>query len=228
MYSPATDAHGRLRVAAAIGINGDAAAKAKLLADAGADMLVVDTAHGHQDKMLDALRAVRSAVSSVPLAAGNVVAAAGVADLVAAGADIVKVGVGPGAMCTTRMMSRGRTAAVQRDPGVRGGGTAARRARVGRRRGPASAGCRPRAAAGASNVMIGSWSRRHLRVAGRRVQGLRRPPVQGELRDGVGARGAAADGSRLAVRPGPQGVVRGRHLHLPDVPGRAAPRGWRT
>ena len=55
----ATDGRGRLRVAAALGINGDAGAKAKLLADAGADLLVVDTAHGHQDKMLDALRAVR-------------------------------------------------------------------------------------------------------------------------------------------------------------------------
>jgi len=105
MYQPATDVRGRLRVAAALGINGDAGAKAKLLADAGADLLVVDTAHGHQDKMLDALRAVRGAVPSIPLAAGNVVTAAGVADLVAAGAGIVKVGVGPGAMCTTRMMT---------------------------------------------------------------------------------------------------------------------------
>ena len=107
MYSPATDQRGRLRIAAALGINGDAGAKARLLVEAGADMLVVDTAHGHQDKMIDALRAVRSAAPSVPLAAGNVVTAAGVADLVAAGAGIVKVGVGPGAMCTTRMAQPG-------------------------------------------------------------------------------------------------------------------------
>ncbi len=105
MYQPATDDRGRLRVAAALGINGDVGAKAGLLAEAGADLLVVDTAHGHQDKMLDALRAVRAAAPSVPLVAGNVVTAAGVADLVAAGAGIVKVGVGPGAMCTTRMMT---------------------------------------------------------------------------------------------------------------------------
>ena len=105
LYSPATDAAGRLRVGAAVGVNGDVAAKAKLLLDAGVDILVVDTAHGHQEKMLSALRAVRGLAPSVPVVAGNVVTASGVADLVAAGADIVKVGVGPGAMCTTRMMT---------------------------------------------------------------------------------------------------------------------------
>jgi len=105
LYSPAVDAAGRLRVGAAVGVNGDVAAKAKVLLDAGADVLVVDTAHGHQDKMLSALRAVRALSPPVPVVAGNVVTAAGVEDLVAAGADIVKVGVGPGAMCTTRMMT---------------------------------------------------------------------------------------------------------------------------
>jgi len=105
LYQPATDAAGRLRVAAALGINGDVAAKAKLLIDAGADLLVVDTAHGHQEKMLSALRSVRDTGPAVPVVAGNVVTAEGVGDLVSAGADIVKVGVGPGAMCTTRMMT---------------------------------------------------------------------------------------------------------------------------
>ena len=105
LYQPATDASGRLRVAAALGINGDVAEKAKLLIDAGADLLVVDTAHGHQEKMLSALRAARETGPSVPVVAGNVVTASGVSDLVSAGADIVKVGVGPGAMCTTRMMT---------------------------------------------------------------------------------------------------------------------------
>jgi IMP dehydrogenase len=105
LYAPAVDAAGRLRVGAAVGVNGDVAAKAKLLLDAGVDILVVDTAHGHQEKMLSALRAIRGLSPSVPVVAGNVVTAAGVADLVAAGADIVKVGVGPGAMCTTRMMT---------------------------------------------------------------------------------------------------------------------------
>jgi IMP dehydrogenase len=105
LYSPAVDATGRLRIGVALGVNGDVAAKAKLVLDAGADVLVVDTAHGHQEKMLSALSSVRGLAPSVPVVAGNVVTAAGVADLVSAGADIVKVGVGPGAMCTTRMMT---------------------------------------------------------------------------------------------------------------------------
>src|SRR5690606_26859903 len=105
LYQPAVDDQGRLRVAAAVGVNGDVAAKAKELLEAGVDCLVVDTAHGHQEKMAAALRAVRALDPHVPVAGGNVVTAAGVRDLVDAGADIVKVGVGPGAMCTTRMMT---------------------------------------------------------------------------------------------------------------------------
>jgi IMP dehydrogenase len=157
LYQPATDARGRLRIGAAIGINGDVAGKAKLLLDAGADLLVVDTAHGHQDRMVSALRAVRDISPSVPVAAGNVVTAAGVADLVEAGADIVKVGVGPGAMCTTRMMTgvgRPQFSAVL--------DCAAEARRLGAHVW-ADGGVRyPRdvalaLAAGASNVMIGSW-----------------------------------------------------------------------
>lgn len=113
IYRPAVDADGRLRIGVAIGINGDVRAKAAAALSAGADVLVVDTAHGHQDKMIDALgvvRAVRDEVAAetgvrVPLAAGNVVTADGARDLATAGADIIKVGVGPGAMCTTRMMT---------------------------------------------------------------------------------------------------------------------------
>ena len=161
IYAPTLDAQGRLRTAAAVGINGDVAVKAKALLDAGIDLLVVDTAHGHQDRMLDALTAVRAVVSdagsAVPVAAGNVVTAAGVRDLAAAGADIVKVGVGPGAMCTTRMMTGvGRPqfsavlecAAAGRDLGVRiwaDGGV----------RHPRDVALA--LAAGASAVMIGSW-----------------------------------------------------------------------
>jgi IMP dehydrogenase len=157
LYQPATDARGRLRIGAAIGINGDVAGKAKMLLDAGADLLVVDTAHGHQDKMINALRAVRDISPSVPVVAGNVVTAAGVADLVEAGADIVKVGVGPGAMCTTRMMTgvgRPQFSAVLE--------CAAEARRLGAHVW-ADGGVRyPRdvalaLAAGASNVMIGSW-----------------------------------------------------------------------
>jgi len=105
VYTPALDAHGRLRTAAAVGINGDVGATAKALLDTGIDAIVVDTAHGHQEKMLEALRAVRGLDPQVPVVAGNVVTAQGVRDLLEAGADIVKVGVGPGAMCTTRMMT---------------------------------------------------------------------------------------------------------------------------
>ena len=157
LYQPATDGRGRLRVGTALGINGDVAGKAKLLLDAGADLLVVDTAHGHQDKMIHALRAVRELSPTVPVAAGNVVAAEGVADLVEAGADIIKVGVGPGAMCTTRMMTgvgRPQFSAIL--------DCSAEARRLGAHVW-ADGGVRyPRdvalaLAAGASNVMIGSW-----------------------------------------------------------------------
>ena len=105
LYSPAVDSNNHLRIAAAVGINGDVAAKAAALVESGADVLVVDTAHGHQKKMIDALKAIKSLGLSVPVVAGNVVTAEGVRDLVAAGASIIKVGVGPGAMCTTRMQT---------------------------------------------------------------------------------------------------------------------------
>lgn len=105
IYTPAVDARGRLRVAAAIGVNGDVSGKAEAVLASGVDLLVVDTAHGHQEKMLSALKSVRSISSTVPVVAGNVVTAVGTHDLIDAGADVVKVGVGPGAMCTTRMMT---------------------------------------------------------------------------------------------------------------------------
>lgn len=113
IYQPSVDAEGRLRIGVAIGINGDVRAKAAAALSAGADVLVVDTAHGHQDKMIDALAVVRAVRDEhaaqtgtrIPIAAGNVVTADGARDLGTAGADIIKVGVGPGAMCTTRMMT---------------------------------------------------------------------------------------------------------------------------
>jgi IMP dehydrogenase len=157
LYQPAVDGRGRLRIAAALGINGDVAGKAKLLLDAGADLLVVDTAHGHQEKMLQALRSVRELSPAVPVAAGNVVTAEGTADLIEAGADIVKVGVGPGAMCTTRMMT-----AVGRPQFSAVLDCAAEARRLGKHVW-ADGGVRyPRdvalaLAAGASSVMIGSW-----------------------------------------------------------------------
>ncbi|MHA7285079.1 GMP reductase [Arthrobacter sp. MDT3-44] len=157
IYEPALDAAGKLRVAAAVGINGDVEAKAAALLDAGVDVLVVDTAHGHQRKMLDALAVVRGLDPKVPIVAGNVVSADGVRDLVAAGASIIKVGVGPGAMCTTRMMTavgRPQFSAVHE--------CAQAAAELGAHVW-ADGGVRyPRdvalaLAAGASQVMIGSW-----------------------------------------------------------------------
>jgi IMP dehydrogenase len=157
LYSPAVDDAGRLRVGAAVGVNGDVAAKAKVLLDAGADVLVVDTAHGHQDKMLSALRAVRALSPPVPVVAGNVVTAAGVEDLVAAGADIVKVGVGPGAMCTTRMMTgvgRPQFSAVL-ECGAAASSLGVHVWADGGVRHPRDIALA--LAAGASSVMIGSW-----------------------------------------------------------------------
>jgi len=157
LYTPALDRTGRLVVAGALGVNGDVKAKAADLIEAGVDCLVVDTAHGHQDRMVEALQAVRALDPQVPVAAGNVVSAEGVRALVEAGADIVKVGVGPGAMCTTRMMTGvGRpqfTAVLECSAAARELGKHVW----------ADGGVRyPRdvalaLAAGASSVMIGSW-----------------------------------------------------------------------
>ena len=157
LYQPAVDASGRLRVAGAIGVNGDVAAKAEALLATGIDVLVVDTAHGHQERMLEALRLVRKLDPAVPVAAGNVVSTEAVRDLVEAGADIVKVGVGPGAMCTTRMMTgvgRPQFSAVLE--------CAAEARRLGKHAWADGGVRHPRdvalaLAAGASNVMIGSW-----------------------------------------------------------------------
>jgi IMP dehydrogenase len=105
IYRPAVDDDGRLMVGAAVGISGDAAVRAKQLVAHGADLLVIDTAHGHQTRTLVAIEAVRAELPDAIIVAGNVVTTDGTRQLIDAGADIVKVGVGPGAMCTTRMMT---------------------------------------------------------------------------------------------------------------------------
>jgi IMP dehydrogenase len=105
IYNPALDSQGRLLVAVAVGINGDPAIRAKALLDMGVDVLVIDTAHGHQTRALRAVEEVRAVAPNTPLVAGNVVTVEGTRQLIEAGADILKVGVGPGAMCTTRMMT---------------------------------------------------------------------------------------------------------------------------
>ena len=99
------DRHGRLRVAAAVGAAGDYLVRARALVDAGVDVLVLDTAHGHSQGVLDATAAVRDAFPDVQLVAGNVATRAGAAALVERGVDAVKVGVGPGSICTTRVVT---------------------------------------------------------------------------------------------------------------------------
>ena len=106
LLRPSLDPRGELMVAAAVGISAQAASNAARLLELGVSALVLDTAHGHQRRMLEAIREVRRvAGASVPLIAGNVCTAEGTAALIEAGADIIKVNVGPGAMCTTRMQT---------------------------------------------------------------------------------------------------------------------------
>jgi IMP dehydrogenase len=157
LYQPALDENGKLRIAAAVGVNGDVRAKAEGLITAGVDLLVIDTAHGHQEKMIEVLKIIRSIDPKVPIVAGNVVTAEGVRDLATAGADIIKVGVGPGAMCTTRMQTgvgRPQFSAVME--------CALEAKQLGKHIWADGGVRHPRdvalaLAAGASSVMIGSW-----------------------------------------------------------------------
>ena len=157
LYKPALDAQGRLKIGVAIGISGDPKPRAEAVLRAGIDFVVIDAAHGHQSKMFEAIETVRKLNPDVPIMAGNVVTKEGVRDLISAGVDLVKVGVGPGAMCTTRMMTgvgRPQFSAVLE---------CALEARKHAKHVCADGGIRhPRdvalaVAAGASTVMIGSW-----------------------------------------------------------------------
>ena len=99
------DKHGRLRVAAAVGGNPDARPRAQALLDAGCDVLVVDSAHGHSKGVLETVAMLREAFPDTQLVAGNVASEAGARSLVERGVDGVKVGVGPGSICTTRVVT---------------------------------------------------------------------------------------------------------------------------
>ncbi|MEN2975880.1 IMP dehydrogenase [Tistrella bauzanensis] len=99
------DDQGRLRVGAAIGVGADGAARAEALIAAGVDLLVVDTAHGHSRGVVDAVRRVRQMPGSFDVVAGNIATGAAAEALIAAGADAVKVGIGPGSICTTRVVA---------------------------------------------------------------------------------------------------------------------------
>ena len=216
---------GRLRVAAAIGINGDVAGKA----DGAAGGRGRHAGRGHRARPpgADARGAARGPRldPQVPVVAGNVVTAAGVRDLVDAGADIVKVGVGPGAMCTTRMMTgvgRPQFSAVLE---------CAAAARALGKHVWADGGVRhPRdvalaLAAGAGQRDGRLVVRRHLRERRRHAH---RPGTGGCTRRASAWRRPARSATRTAddsaVRPGPQGAVRGGHLLVADVPRPGAAR----
>ncbi len=101
----AKDAHGRLRVAAAISSAGDFLERAQELVRRNVDVIAIDSAHGHSQRVLDSVRAVKHALPNVALLAGNVASFEGARDLIRYGADGIKVGIGPGSICTTRVVS---------------------------------------------------------------------------------------------------------------------------
>jgi IMP dehydrogenase len=96
---------GRLRVGAAVGVGGDNIERVKLLVEAGVDLVTIDTAHGHSEGVLEMVRTIRSSFPGLDIMAGNIATAAAAEALAKAGADVVKVGVGPGSICTTRIVT---------------------------------------------------------------------------------------------------------------------------
>ena len=101
----AKDKQGRLLVGAAVGVTGDTMKRIDELVEAGVDVIVIDTAHGHSTGVLNQVREVRTAYKDLPIIAGNVATAEATKDLIEAGASIVKVGIGPGSICTTRVVA---------------------------------------------------------------------------------------------------------------------------
>lgn len=99
------DTNGRLLAAAAVGVGRDAVTRAEALVEAGVDLIVVDSAHGHSQAVLDTVKEVKQVCPHVDVMGGNVATAEGAVDLIKAGADAVKVGVGPGSICTTRVIA---------------------------------------------------------------------------------------------------------------------------
>ncbi|MCZ8517647.1 IMP dehydrogenase [Paenibacillus filicis] len=101
----AKDKHGRLMVGAAVGVSKDVMERAAALVEAGTDLIVVDSAHGHHINILNTVRKLRDQFPDLPICAGNVATGEGTRDLIEAGASIVKVGIGPGSICTTRVIA---------------------------------------------------------------------------------------------------------------------------
>ncbi len=161
------DEMGRLRVGAAIGVGPDRVERVRALVEAGVDVIVVDTAHGHSKGVIDAVKATRKAYPDVQLVAGNVATAEATEALIEAGVDAVKVGIGPGSICTTRVVAGigvpqitaitdcARAASAHGVPIIADGGV------------KFSGDMVKALAAGASAVMIGLALRGHRRGAGR-------------------------------------------------------------
>jgi len=141
--SAAKDEQGRLRVAAATGVGAEGLERTEALIDAGVDLVVVDTAHGHSSRVIDTVRTIKQRSNYTQVLAGNVATAEGAEALIAAGADAIKVGIGPGSICTTRIVagvgmpqltalmnvvgaSRDRGASVIADGGIRFSGDLAK------------------------------------------------------------------------------------------------------
>jgi IMP dehydrogenase len=99
------DHMGRLRVGAAVGVGEDRTQRAEALLNAGADVIVIDTSHGHSKNVIETVRELKSTFSDIELVAGNVGTAKGAEDLIKAGIDAVKIGIGPGSICTTRIVA---------------------------------------------------------------------------------------------------------------------------
>jgi len=218
----AKDEFGRLRCGAAVGVGPDRLERAQALFDAGVDVIVVDTAHGHSQLVLDTLAELRRIFPSMPMVGGNVATAEGAEALIKSGASAVKVGVGPGSICTTRVvtgvgvpqltavMDAARVAArfdvpVISDGGVKFSGDAVK----------ALAG-------GASTVMIGSLFAGTDEAPGETVL------YQGrtyKVYRGMGSLGAMADGSRDRYF---QGDVEAAKLVPEGIEGRVPYRGSLT
>ena len=103
--TPALDANGRLMCAAAVGVTADAKERAAALIEAGVDAVAVDTSHGHSSGVINKVRELKTAFPQLPIIAGNVATASAVRELALAGANVVKVGIGPGSICTTRIVA---------------------------------------------------------------------------------------------------------------------------
>ncbi|HZJ86656.1 MAG TPA: IMP dehydrogenase [Erysipelothrix sp.] len=105
LVDASVDATGRLVVGAAVGVGGNTLERVKALVDAGVDIITVDSAHGHSEGVIDTVKEIRDAYPDLDIVGGNIVTAQGATDLIYAGANVIKVGVGPGSICTTRVVA---------------------------------------------------------------------------------------------------------------------------